>query len=236
MRDEDPPNPLDAAESLQERFNRLAPEMGLELERPSEAQRCSVGIAVIRIMPKNQISSVKMSTLKAPRPTEEEDRASISALVERFEATHPSKLPEVWKSIVLEPFIAVGTQHGLVDSNLLPLPDDEPTALVHPISMTDVEEAIGSDAFKEHMRLYPPSGVDQRDVVISNLLTVFIGRDMAATTYHFVEKYATGVQYEGNSALILLRDKDSSWRIAVYTKHNRGRDMTEIVPTDSNKL
>lgn len=223
-------------ESLQEKFDRLAPEMGLELEKPTVAQRCSVGIAVIRIMPKTILSQVQMATTAAPRPAREADGATIADVIQKFECAHPNDLPGAWRDLVIEPFIAVGTQHDAVDEKLLPLPTSESMAMIHPILLSEVDEAIKSEAFAKQKEIYPPASDQKREVAITNLQTTFIGADMAVTTYHFVETYKTGELFEGNSGVILLRGKDTGWRIAVYTKHNRGRDMTRVSTESTEKI
>ena len=191
---------------LDERFAEAAEGMDLELETDTEVPSSCFGIGVVPMIGVEHI--VHIPAGENSPPVTRADHAAISDLLHRWESAHPHDLIDTWRSLAPSPFVAVGCDW------------------VAPLTFEFVAEAIESEAMRRALEEYPP--FNPRRVRIFDESVVFIGNSKAAVTYRIEEAYQNGKLFVGNAAVILMKDANGDWKMAVFTKHNRHDDFLEV--------
>lgn len=191
---------------LQAEFEEAAAGLGLALETTDEQERCSIGIALVPVVPATPL--IETGRVPDVSPFNASDDTAIREIITRWESVPADELLEAWGKLATDPFVAVG-DHWVTS-----------------LDLGVIKQGLESQHFAAQQIDYPPHS--PRKVTISNLKIVHIGNTKAVATYQVQEEYQNGKIFAGNSAVVLMKNPSLEWRITVFTKHNRYDDFMPV--------
>lgn len=205
----DSPDSTHSAENenrLNQAFENAADSLDLELEADSGPEIETFGIAM---MPANTTPHVASydSGPTGPGIAGSEEEEKIEDLIKAWESTEPDDIPTAWPAMAIDPFFAVGPDWvAKLDGQVL-------------------ADGHASAEYAQELQNYPPKS--PRDVKVNQIDISFEGQNRAVATYRFRETLADGRKFRGNSAMIVVRNPASEWKVLIMTKRTRGVDYFE---------
>ena len=207
-----------STERMQEQFDQQAETLGLELETET-LDVCSIGVAVVvgECVDKTSDHSPSRTAESAAAEPQEDAINQIADLIRLWDTTHPDDLDTVLPQAMLDPFVVVSANYvgTLPHANLLAVRQ--------------------TDAFKNELARYPLGKPRDATVTVNPADVHLIGDHKAWATYTLEETYTNGQKYSGNGAVALVKVDGKGWRIAVYSRHDKGLGFDELAGTGAAK-
>ena len=203
---------------MQDRFDEQAEALGLELEKET-FESCSIGIALVVGESVDKLSdhSPTRTPASVGAMPAEDDAGAIAELIRLWDTTHPDDLETVLPQAMLDPFVVVSANY------------------VGAVSHATLLAAREGDAFKEELVRYPVLKPRVATVTVDPADVQMIGDHKAWVTYKLEETYKGGKRYAGRGAAALVKADGKGWRIAVYSRHDKGLGYDELAGTGEER-
>ena len=190
---------------IQEEFERIAPELDLDMEEVHASLNRSVGALVV---PVDVVPIAEVDILTNPTEPAVGDSDEILRVLNIFEGASPDDLVETWRTYGTRPVVAAGANW------------------IGPVDEAALVQGLASERFKASLVEFPL--FDPRRVTLSEVNIVFLGGAKAVVTYRVEEEYRNGKAFAGNAAAILLKERGVDWKVGLFTKRTRNLDFFEV--------